>query len=52
MGMITACVARRHQRCPGRVEFDFRFMLQAVRPIGKTRNQLHAKATSSGPRGK
>jgi hypothetical protein len=38
--MITACFARRRQRCTDRVELGFLFMLQEVSPIGKTRNQL------------
>ena len=38
--MITACFACALQRCPGRLYTEFRFIFQAVRPIGKTRNQL------------
>ena len=38
--MITACCARVLQRCTGRLYMGFRFILRAVRPIGKTRNQL------------
>src|SRR5713226_8407345 len=38
--MITACFARRRQRCTDRVELGFLFMLQEVSPIGKTRNQI------------
>src|SRR5437763_1145580 len=41
--MITACFARMHQRCTDRVEISFLFMLQEVRPIGKTRNQLRLR---------
>src|SRR5713226_3395053 len=39
--MITACFARRRQRCTDRVELGFLFMLQEVSPIGKTRNQIN-----------
>jgi hypothetical protein len=45
MRMITACFARMHQKCTDRVELGFLFMLQEVRPIGKTCNQLLCKAT-------
>ena len=38
--MITVCFARALQRCTGRLQMGFRFIFQAVRPIGKTRNQL------------
>jgi hypothetical protein len=38
--MITACFARALQRCTGRLYMVFLFIFQAVRPIGKTRNQL------------
>ena len=38
--MITACFSRRHQRCTDSAELGFLFMLQEVRAIGKTRNQL------------
>jgi len=38
--MLTACFARVLQRCPGRLFIGFRFIFQAVRPIGKTRNQF------------
>ena len=43
--MITACFARRRQRCTDRVELGLLFMLQEVSPIGKTRNQLSEKIT-------
>src|SRR5437764_15353215 len=46
--MITACFARMHQRCADRVEISFLFMLQEVRPIGKTRNQLRFFSRSTG----
>ena len=36
--MSTACFARALPRCPGRLYMGFRFILQAVRPIGNTRN--------------
>jgi hypothetical protein len=38
--MITVCFVRALQRCTGRLQMGFRFIFQAVRPIGKTRNQL------------
>ncbi len=38
--MITACCVCALQRCPGRLYTGVRFLFQAVRPIGKTRNQL------------
>jgi hypothetical protein len=38
--MITACFARALQRCSGRLYMVFLFIFQAVRPTGKTRNQL------------
>jgi hypothetical protein len=41
--MITACFARALQRCTGRLYMGFRFIFQAVKPIGKTRNQLIVK---------
>jgi hypothetical protein len=44
--MITACFARALQSCTGRLYMGFRFIFQAVRPIGKTRNQLYQKQES------
>ena len=41
--MITACFAGALQRCAGRLYMGFPFIFQAVRPIGKTRNQLFFK---------
>ncbi len=38
--MITACFARALQRCAGCLYMGFRFIFQAVRQTGKTRNQL------------
>jgi hypothetical protein len=41
MCMITAYFARVYQRDTGHLWRDFLFLLQEVRPIGKTRNQLY-----------
>ena len=39
--MRTACFVRVLQRCTGRLYMNFLSIFQAVRPIGKTRNQLN-----------
>jgi hypothetical protein len=41
--MITAYFARVYQRDTGHLWRDFLFLLQEVRPIGKTRNRLTGK---------
>src|SRR6266849_1062564 len=43
MRMSTACFAHALQRCTGRACMSFLLILQEVRPIGKTRNQLGGK---------
>ena len=43
MRKITACFARALQRCIGRLYMDFLSIFQAIRPTGKTRNQLTVK---------
>jgi hypothetical protein len=40
MRMITTCFARVLQRCTNRLQMDFLFIFQVIRPIGKTRNQV------------
>src|SRR2546425_2092802 len=43
MRMSTACFAHALQRCTCRAGMSFLLILQEVRPIGKTRNQLIMK---------
>jgi len=38
--MRTACFVRVLQRCTGRLYMNFLSIFQAIRAIGKTRNQL------------
>jgi hypothetical protein len=40
MRMITACFARVSLRCTRRTPMPIRLIIQGVRPISKTRNQL------------
>ena len=39
--MITACFARALQRCTSRLYMGFLLIFKAVRPVGKTRNQIN-----------
>ena len=43
MRVIAACFTRALQRCAGRTNMHFLFILQEVRAIGKTRNQFSSK---------
>jgi len=41
--MSSACFAHTLSRCTGRTHMSFLLILQEVRPIGKTRNQLKGR---------
>ena len=46
MRVSTVCFTRALQRCAGRTNMHFLFILQEVRAIGKTRNQFRIKPHS------